>query len=79
MQTDPNWSNFLYDEATNTINLIDFGAARDYPKTFVDDYLRMVRSLYLEFSWLFFFLCFYLLTDKGSYNYTFNIWYDNVS
>lgn len=54
MQTDPNWSNFLYDEATNTINLIDFGAARDYPKTFVDDYLRMVRSLYLEFSRLFF-------------------------
>ncbi|KAA3475127.1 aarF domain-containing protein kinase 4 [Gossypium australe] len=42
MQTDPNWSNFLYDEATKTINLIDFGAARDYPKRFVDDYLRMV-------------------------------------
>ncbi|KAL5700443.1 mitochondrial chaperone [Ranunculus cassubicifolius] len=42
MQTDPNWSNFLYDEATNTINLIDFGAARDYPKNFVDDYLKMV-------------------------------------
>ncbi|KAK9950395.1 hypothetical protein M0R45_005888 [Rubus argutus] len=42
MQTDPNWSNFLYDEATNLINLIDFGAARDYPKSFVDDYLRMV-------------------------------------
>uniref|UniRef100_A0A803NQ41 ABC1 atypical kinase-like domain-containing protein n=1 Tax=Cannabis sativa TaxID=3483 RepID=A0A803NQ41_CANSA len=42
MQTDPNWSNFLYDEETKTINLIDFGAARDYPKHFVDDYLRMV-------------------------------------
>ncbi|KAF8042968.1 hypothetical protein BT93_A1335 [Corymbia citriodora subsp. variegata] len=42
MQTDPNWGNFLYDEATRTINLIDFGAARDYPKSFVDDYLRMV-------------------------------------
>lgn len=42
MQTDPNWSNFLYDEATRTINLVDFGAARDYPKSFVDDYLRMV-------------------------------------
>ncbi|XP_057964150.1 protein ABC transporter 1, mitochondrial isoform X2 [Malania oleifera] len=41
MQTDPNWSNFLYDEATGSINLIDFGAARDYPKIFVDDYLRM--------------------------------------
>ncbi|KAJ8748583.1 hypothetical protein K2173_003485 [Erythroxylum novogranatense] len=42
MQTDPNWSNFLYEEATKTINLIDFGAARDYPKSFVDNYLRMV-------------------------------------
>ncbi|GBG83503.1 hypothetical protein CBR_g37217 [Chara braunii] len=26
------------------IMLIDFGAARDYPKPFVDDYLRMVRA-----------------------------------
>lgn len=44
MQTDPNWSNFLYDEPTRSINLIDFGAARDYPKHFVDDYLRMVMA-----------------------------------
>ncbi|KAF3499567.1 hypothetical protein F2Q69_00039447 [Brassica cretica] len=44
MQTDPNWGNFLYDEPTKTINLIDFGAARDYPKKFVDDYLRMVMA-----------------------------------
>ncbi|KAK9086176.1 hypothetical protein Syun_028570 [Stephania yunnanensis] len=42
MQTDPNWSNFLYDEASKMINLIDFGAARDYPKRFVDNYLKMV-------------------------------------
>jgi len=42
MQTDPNWSNFLYDDATRKFNLIDFGAARDFPKRFVDDYLRMV-------------------------------------
>lgn len=42
VQTDPNWSNFLYDDAKKLINLIDFGAARDYPKSFVDDYLRMV-------------------------------------
>lgn len=42
MQTDPNWSNFLFDDTTKMINLIDFGAARDYPKNFVDDYLRMV-------------------------------------
>lgn len=45
MQTDPNWGNFLYDQPTKTINLIDFGAARDYPKKFVDDYLRMVTNL----------------------------------
>ncbi|KFK30750.1 hypothetical protein AALP_AA6G022000 [Arabis alpina] len=44
MQTDPNWGNFLYNEATRTINLIDFGAARDYPKKFVDDYLQMVMA-----------------------------------
>lgn len=57
MQTDPNWSNFLYDEATKTINLIDFGAARAYRKSFVDDYLRMVvacangdRELAIEMS-----------------------------
>lgn len=42
-QTDPNWSNFLYDENTNTINLIDFGAVRDYSKDFVDNYLSMVN------------------------------------
>ncbi|KAL5226426.1 hypothetical protein ABZP36_014691 [Zizania latifolia] len=42
MQTDPNWSNFLFDEPTRKFNLIDFGAARDFPKRFVDDYLRMV-------------------------------------
>lgn len=42
MQTDPNWSNFLYDESRRMINLIDFGAARDFPKAFVDNYLRMV-------------------------------------
>ncbi|KAF8401198.1 hypothetical protein HHK36_012129 [Tetracentron sinense] len=42
--TDPNWSNFLYNKATSSINLIDFGAARDYPKSFVDDYLRMVLA-----------------------------------
>lgn len=53
LQTDPNWSNFLYDEATKLINLIDFGAARDYPKSFVDDYLGMVRSLYFTLGLLF--------------------------
>ncbi|KXZ56495.1 hypothetical protein GPECTOR_1g443 [Gonium pectorale] len=44
MQTDPNWGNFLYDTETDTIQLIDFGASRDYPEAFVLDYLRMVAA-----------------------------------
>ena len=44
MQTDPNWGNFLYDEETGVMALIDFGAAREFPARFVGDYLRMVRA-----------------------------------
>jgi predicted unusual protein kinase regulating ubiquinone biosynthesis (AarF/ABC1/UbiB family) len=32
MQTDPNWGNFLYDASARRLNLIDFGAAKEYPK-----------------------------------------------
>ncbi|ETV99452.1 Atypical/ABC1/ABC1-A protein kinase, variant 2 [Aphanomyces invadans] len=42
MQTDPNWSNFLYDPQSGKIGLIDFGAARAYPKEFVDTYFDIV-------------------------------------
>ena len=42
MQTDPNWGNFLYDVGTKNTGLIDFGAAREYSKEFVDVYLRIV-------------------------------------
>jgi aarF domain-containing kinase len=42
MQTDPNWGNFLYDVNTKTVGLIDFGATREYSKSFVDGYLRIV-------------------------------------
>lgn len=42
MQTDPNWGNFLYDVGSRTTTLIDFGAAREYEKSFVDGYLRIV-------------------------------------
>lgn len=44
MQTDPNFGNFLYDITTDTLHLIDFGAAREYPPAFVADYLEMVRG-----------------------------------
>ena len=42
MQTDPNWGNFLYDVGTRQTTLIDFGATREYSKSFVDGYLRIV-------------------------------------
>lgn len=44
MQTDPNWSNFLFNPNTKLIYLIDFGASRLYKKQFVDEYLRMVHA-----------------------------------
>ena len=42
MQTDPNFSNFLYDHEAKRINLIDFGATREYSKEFVDGYMTLV-------------------------------------
>nr|KAJ3420702.1 hypothetical protein HK105_005356 [Polyrhizophydium stewartii] len=44
MQTDPNWSNFLYDAKARQLNLIDFGASREFPKQFTDDYLRLLQA-----------------------------------
>lgn len=42
IQSDPNYANFLYDPITHQINMIDFGAARKYDKTFVDGYMKLV-------------------------------------
>jgi aarF domain-containing kinase len=42
IQSDPNFGNFLYDDPSRTINVIDFGAARSYNKPFVDGYMRLV-------------------------------------
>ncbi|KAJ3191567.1 hypothetical protein HK101_007594 [Irineochytrium annulatum] len=42
MQTDPNWSNFLYDERRDMINLLDFGAAREFEKDFTDSYVHLL-------------------------------------
>ncbi|SPO32416.1 related to ABC1 - ubiquinol--cytochrome-c reductase complex assembly protein [Ustilago trichophora] len=44
MQTDPNWSNFLYNEKTGQIQLIDFGATREYSKEFMDNWLQMLQA-----------------------------------
>ncbi|KAJ3282358.1 hypothetical protein HK104_010929 [Borealophlyctis nickersoniae] len=42
MQTDPNWSNFLYNARTDKIHLLDFGAAREFSSEFTDMYLRIL-------------------------------------
>ncbi|KAJ5248931.1 Protein ABC1 [Penicillium chermesinum] len=40
MQTDPNWTNFLYNARTNRLELLDFGASREYPIEFISTYVR---------------------------------------
>ncbi|KAF7699790.1 hypothetical protein HF521_002748 [Silurus meridionalis] len=44
MQTDPNWSNFFYNAEEDKIYLLDFGACREYPKAFTDDYIEVVHA-----------------------------------
>ncbi|CAX44395.1 mitochondrial chaperonin, required for ubiquinone (coenzyme Q) biosynthesis and for respiratory growth, putative [Candida dubliniensis CD36] len=44
MQTDPNWANFLYNEKTHKIELLDFGAARDFGDHFIDNYVKVLRA-----------------------------------
>lgn len=44
MQTDPNWANFLYNESTNKIELLDFGASIEYSKKFISDYANLLRA-----------------------------------
>lgn len=48
MQTDPNWTNFLYNPGTSTdpssrrLELLDFGASREFPEEFVTPYIRLL-------------------------------------
>lgn len=44
MQTDPNWANYLFNEHTGKIELLDFGASRDFSKEFVDNYVAILRG-----------------------------------
>jgi aarF domain-containing kinase len=46
MQTDPNWTNFLYSRGDNNtprrLELLDFGASRDFPESFVTPYIKLL-------------------------------------
>jgi aarF domain-containing kinase len=44
MQTDPNWTNFLYNAETNKLELLDFGASREYPDEFISTYSRLLAA-----------------------------------
>jgi aarF domain-containing kinase len=40
MQTDPNWTNFLFNAEKNRLELLDFGASREYPAEFIEQYVQ---------------------------------------
>ncbi|PHH62179.1 hypothetical protein CDD81_7373 [Ophiocordyceps australis] len=49
MQTDPNWTNFLFqpqqeDTRKHRLALLDFGASREYPERFVRLYISLLRA-----------------------------------
>lgn len=46
MQTDPNWTNFLWnqDAPNGQLGLIDFGATREYSTEFIELYRRLLLA-----------------------------------
>ena len=48
MQTDPNFANYVYDDNTQTIGLLDFGATREISADISSGYLALFKALYLE-------------------------------
>ncbi|KAF9967440.1 hypothetical protein BGZ70_009507 [Mortierella alpina] len=44
MQTDPNWTNFLYNSATTKLELLDFGATRGFDQRFTSLYLKTILA-----------------------------------
>jgi predicted unusual protein kinase regulating ubiquinone biosynthesis (AarF/ABC1/UbiB family) len=44
VQTDPNFANFRYQDASGKLALLDFGATRRYPKRVIDGYRKLFRG-----------------------------------
>ncbi|KAF9941766.1 hypothetical protein BGZ67_004104 [Mortierella alpina] len=44
MQTDPNWTNFLYNPTTTKLELLDFGATRGFDQRFTTLYLKTILA-----------------------------------
>ena len=46
MQTDPNPANYLYEKDIGKLNLLDFGAGRDFSDEFLGDYIEVIHGAY---------------------------------
>lgn len=44
MQTDPNWTNFLYNAERDRLELLDFGASRAFPDEFISRYVALLEA-----------------------------------
>ncbi|KAF3760197.1 hypothetical protein M406DRAFT_358537 [Cryphonectria parasitica EP155] len=44
MQTDPNWTNFLFNFERDRLVLLDFGASREYPEQFITLYVQLLAA-----------------------------------
>ncbi|RMZ81545.1 hypothetical protein DV737_g2520, partial [Chaetothyriales sp. CBS 132003] len=44
MQTDPNWTNFLYNGTTQKLELLDFGASRPFADRFIKLYVQVLGA-----------------------------------
>ena len=44
MQCDPNPANYLYEKNTGKLNLIDFGAGRDFTDEFLSSYIEVING-----------------------------------
>ena len=44
MQTDPNWTNFLWNPHTRQVELVDFGASREYSVEFIDNWFGLLDA-----------------------------------
>ena len=46
MQCDPNPANYLYDKEKGRLNLLDFGAGRDFDTEFLSKYIEIIHGAY---------------------------------
>lgn len=46
MQTDPNPANYLYESESGKLNLLDFGAGRDFTDEFLGSYIEIIHGAY---------------------------------